>query len=186
MGKLKKALIISAVLIIVGIVGAIPTGLIAVPKFLSDVENRVSASLKEDKMLTTVEEVPKTLVLDLEYENYYVRVFDSPDNKVHIGGYKTKSNNLKINQSYDAETKVLSVNFDINRKFFYSFDLNEGLVGTITNGIIVGSELSREIHVYLPKDIKLVIERGESAYISTQDSKLYRDKPIEYAPIYKN
>ncbi|MEG1414962.1 MAG: hypothetical protein RSC49_00010 [Clostridium sp.] len=184
MGKLKKSLIVSAILIIVGIVGAIPSAVIAVPKFLSDVENKVANEIKNYEVSEVAAGPTKTVILDLEYDNYYVRILDSKDDKVHISGYKTKANNLKINQKLNEKDRSLRVNFDRDYKYFSSLNFSDGLVGAVADALVIGSGYSREVQIYLPQNIDLIVERGENAFVSTQESGHYLNQPIEEKQIY--
>ncbi|MEG2538237.1 MAG: hypothetical protein RSA01_01470, partial [Clostridium sp.] len=118
------------------------------------------------------------------YDNYYVRILDSKDDKVHISGYKTKANNLKINQKLNEKDRSLRVNFDRDYKYFSSLNFSDGLVGAVADALVIGSGYSREVQIYLPQNIDLIVERGENAFVSTQESGHYLNQPIEEKQIY--
>ncbi|KMT22213.1 hypothetical protein [Clostridium cylindrosporum] len=191
MSKTKKALILSAILIVIGIIGAIPSGFIGIPKLIKQVEYNIDNISAKEKDVQTFSEDVDNLKLDFDYSfnhGFLVELRSSKDNLIHVKTYEGFTKDIKLNQNYDKANKTLSLKPKLKNRFMDRFNISEGIASIATNIYTIDRKMNSKLIIELPKgvniDVNSLSSDRESEFIVV-DNKVLKDYVNITSPILK-
>ncbi|MEG0641710.1 MAG: hypothetical protein RR515_03845 [Clostridium sp.] len=178
MNKSKRALIISAVLIVIGIIGAIPTGIIGIPNLINQVGNNINTQYGKLKDIALLTEDIENITLYGVNDRYSIDIRQSADNKLHIKTGGESINDVVTTRSYNKETKSLVARLDSKRKFFYTINMNNGLATMVSDFILTVNPGISRIVVEVPKAVNINIKNVRYGNVKIEDNKVLKDNLI--------
>lgn len=179
MSKSKKALIIATILIVVGIVGAIPTGIYAIPKLINDVESNINSIQYKEKDIATFKEDIENLNLEFNIMEYSLEFRKSKDNLVHLKTYEHSSGRLELDRSYEDSTKTLNLKLHskFRTNFFKDISFKNGIVNFVTDIYKSDRYNGIKLIIEVPKgvNIKNIGNQSSNVSINVLDSEVLKD-----------
>ncbi len=191
MNRWKKSLIVAGVFLTVGITGSIISGVYIMPKVVNEVyrvqREIVNATPTEREVFITEEQVDSVDISSLESKGYNVEIKSSPDNKARVKVLEYIKNDMKVETSYDANTKGLKVVGDRN---MYNFFESENIKGFFENSydaiiytLMEEANDNVQIIIEVPSSVDVNFNSRYHTNLTIKDSKALKDTLVFTSPI---
>ncbi|GAA0115429.1 hypothetical protein [Clostridium senegalense] len=179
MNKGKIALITAAILVGIGTIGAIGTGVVAVPQFVADVQdvkNNNKQSIAKE-IYSTEDEVLNLDISSSGNGKASVEINQSKDNLVKIKTYNFPMEKLEVNPSYDTDSKTLKINSEIIESM--AIPQGDGNVfERMYNGLLYslsGDYTGSKIIIEVPKGVNINLKSDESISLNVEKASVLSD-----------
>ncbi|CDM67964.1 hypothetical protein CM240_0799 [Clostridium bornimense] len=185
MSKSKVAVIVGIILISVGIIGVIPSGIYMTRDVLLDVSNARNEKMSSENYIAIGEEEKVIENLKIVSKNEIsqslnIVIKKSTDNTFSIRKYKGFFDDIDVTYQYDESSKTIIV--DTNRKRdSFNFDrVKDGLlknfydeaISALANGRSIDSNY---IEVYVPSRVNIDIDRNGYTSLTVRDEEVLGD-----------
>lgn len=178
MNKSKKALIIAALFVAIGVVGSIISGSLAVPKVLKEISTaKTNFKNEREKEILVLEENVENLNIDsFNITGALVEIRKSKDNKFRVKEYEDLFEKVDVKADYDKESKTLKVNNKSNNEPMKGYSIKnysiKGLYNEFINMIANEQNYGKRIIIECASPVN--INLNSNCYIKLQ----IRDKEI--------
>ena len=179
MKKSKVALIIAAILVGIGTVGAIGSGVVAVPTVINEVEDaRIKYKQNQGEEIYKSQDLIENLDINSVGGGIStVELKKSDDNLFKIKAYNSQFQNIEIDTKYDSEKKTLNLNTNLkSERRFLSGEGNffKRLYDGLIYSVVGEGEISK-ITVEVPKGINVSLNAEGHVSLITEDASTLKD-----------
>ena len=185
MSKFKIAIITGTILIIVGIVGVIPSGLNMTKEVLADINSARNEKVSTENYVTLYEEEKEIenikVVSDSGvYDTLNVEIKKSNDNKFSIKKHQGWITDIDINSNYDESSKTISININSKRDVLKFYRENKGVLENIYDETIYALANNRKvvngvIEIYVPNSVNIDVESNRNIFLKVADEEVLGD-----------
>lgn len=190
MNRWKKSLIVAGVFITIGIVGSIISGIYVIPKVVNEAyrvqRNVINAAPMEREVFVTEEQVDSIDISSLESKGYNVEIKSSPDKNARVKVLEYLENDMKVETSYDANTKGLKVVGDRTMYNFFEAENIKGFFEKSYDAIIYTLMEERndnaQIIIEVPSGVDINFNGNYNTNLTIENSKVLKDTLIFTSP----
>lgn len=190
MNRWKKSLIVAGIFLAVGITGSIISGAYMMPKIVNKVyrvrQEIINATPTEREVFVTDEQVDAVDISSLENKGYNVEIKPSPDKNTRVKVLEYIENDMKVETSYDANTKGLKV---VGDRTMYNFFEAENIRGffeksydAIIYTLMEEKNDNAQIIIEVPVGVDINFNSNYYTNLIIKDSKVLKDTLIFTSP----
>jgi len=190
MNRWKKSLIVAGVFLAVGITGSIISGAYMMPKIANEVyrvqREIINATPSEREVFVTDKQVDVVDISSLENKGYNVEIKSSSDKNTRVKVLEYIENDMKVQTSYDANTKGLKVVGDRTMYNFFEAKNIRGFFEKSYDAIIYTlmeeKNNNAQIVIEVPVGVDINFNSNYYTNLTIKDSKVLKDTLIFTSP----
>ncbi|MEW8994270.1 hypothetical protein [Clostridium sp.] len=190
MNRWKKSIIVAGIFLAVGITGSIISGAYMMPKIVNKVykvqQEIINATPTEREVFVTDEQVDAVDISSLENKGYNVEIKSSPDKNTRVKVLEYIENDMKVETSYDANTKGLKVVGDRTMYNFFEAENIRGFFEKSYDAIIYTLKEEKndnaQIVIEVPVGVDVNFNSNYYTNLIIKDSKVLKDTLIFTSP----
>lgn len=180
MSKSRSLLITAAILVGIGTVGAIGSGIVAVPTVFDEIQNaRLNYNENKGKVVyDSQDEVINLDVISKGYNEVLIEIIPSMDNSIKVSTQDGMFNNLKVSPNYDKNNKTLKLETE-NVDDINILEGEGNIFKRVYDGFIDGiasDGMEDKITIEVPKAVDVNVKSQGRASLKVKDNTVLKEK----------